>query len=48
MNEWLNLMLEEIRRKQREQSEALAEHRSREERAGNPRPAAAADGSKDR
>lgn len=32
MTDWLKLMLEEIRRKQREREEALGEHRRREEK----------------
>jgi hypothetical protein len=46
LNEWVKLMLEEVRRKAREREEALQEHRRRESgtpqdtpgQAGRPRP----------
>ena len=36
MNEWLKIMLEEIRRKRRERGDAVAEHEAREPPARSP------------
>lgn len=38
MNEWLKLMLEEIRRKEREREDALRERQRRGPGPGTPRP----------